>query len=198
LTGCIWLWMMTSWHTPMCTRLPVSVKLDETRFFVGLLSRIQSSGSLTGADIASEATYFLSAAIGACYSVLEQLKRQVIPSLRKLETRERSTLLKEFRNATRQVQDANADLYGEGGLRHVSVHHKPIPATPRKRLLGGFGSAKFGELAFGEAREVLTLYVVDGGARQVPIVPRLERHIKDLGELVIRWATKLAELDPGG
>ena len=60
--------------------MTVREKLEEARFFLSLLRRIETEGSVTG--ISAEDTYFTSAAVNACYSVGEHLKRQGIRAIR--------------------------------------------------------------------------------------------------------------------
>ena len=62
-------------------------KLQEARFFLELLKRIENGQPATTESCDNEATYFTSALLNACYSVLAHLSRQGKQALRVPQTR---------------------------------------------------------------------------------------------------------------
>lgn len=155
-------------------------KLAEAMFFLALLKRIESGQPVTDEPLDSEATYFLSALLCACFSVLEYLKKQGLG------------------DAVTKMYRQNPDLYSRPkkrssdtkgyGLRHLSVHHKPVGVEHHDRTLGTLGSVPLGRLPLGAIRRERHLYTDDPHSdAHVRIVKRMREHVRDLEALVTRW-----------
>ena len=177
-------------------------KLAEARFFLGLLERIEKDQPVTTDSLDNEATYFTSALLNACYSVLEHLKGQ---GKRALRAAGKKDLEDQLEGDVHKALQRNHDLYNQGargsgisgyGLRHLSVHHKVVDTSHHDHRLGTFGSARFGSLRFGEAKIEHRLYV-DGQHPDTPvwIVPRMTEHMRELESLVKGWQNRIAALD---
>jgi len=83
-------------------------KLAEARFFLGSLKRIERDQPVTTDSLDDEATYFTSAILNACYSVLEHLEHQGTHALRAVHKQDEIAALKEdLRNTVQR----NSDLY---------------------------------------------------------------------------------------
>ena len=183
-------------------------KLEEARFFLALLKRIENGQPVTTESLDNEATYFTSALLNACYSVLVHLKRQGLPALRTADRQGSTQLEDQLKNEVGSTFQRNRDLYDKGsrgtgmrgyGLRHLSVHHKIVDARHHDRTLGTFGSAPFGRLRYGESRIERRLYVDDPhSAVPVQIVPRMTEHVRELEDLVTNWEQRIAGLDDAG
>jgi len=172
-------------------------KLAEAKFFFALLKRVEDAGPITKEQLDDEATYFLSALVGATYSVLQYLKKEGKQALRprrdpKLALHEDS-LEKEIAAISQQ----NGLLYDDPargrdsrgrGLRHLYVHHKMVDAQHHERTIGTLGSAPLGRLRLGEGERVRSLYVADPRTDSpVQIVRFMEQHLRELEQLVVRW-----------
>lgn len=177
-------------------------KLAEARFFLGLLKRIEKDQPVTTDSLDNEATYFTSAILNACYSVLEHLEHQGTHALRAAHKQDEIASL---RDAVKKTVQRNPDLYYQGkrgsstndyGLRHLSVHHRVVNTRHHDHRLGAFGSARFGSTRFGEAKIEHRLYV-DGQHPDTPvwIVPRMTEHLRELETLVRDWQNRIAALE---
>lgn len=169
-------------------------KLAEARFFLALLNRIKNGQPITTEPLDSEATYFTSALLNACYSILEQLRCQ---GKRALRAAERHQMVDQLETAVENTFLQNPDLYHEGphgsgtkecGIRHLSVHIKPVLAGHHDSTLGTYGSTRYGSLMYGESRLEHHLYV-NHPVSEAPvwIVPRMTKHVRELEELVTSW-----------
>jgi len=183
-------------------------KLAEARFFLALLKRIESGQTVTPESLDDEATYFMSALLNACYSVMQHLGKQGKQALRAAEGEESRELDSCLGKEVDDVRKRNRVLYykprrgessEESGLRHLSVHHEVVAGKHRERTMGTWGSAMWGEMMFGEVRVVRRLYVDDPHSEApVWIIPRMTEHVRELEELVTRWENHIAGLDDGG
>jgi hypothetical protein len=134
-------------------------KLAEARFYLGLLRRIENSQPVTTDTLDNEATYFMSALLNACYSVLEHLERQAKRALRSMAARASSARTEELDAAIIAVHDQNSDLYGTSrgaasprhGLRHIAVHHEVVEGKHHVQSHGGWGSGMWGTKMWGES-----------------------------------------------
>lgn len=181
-------------------------KLAEARFFLALLKRIENCQPVTNEPLDCEATYFTSALLSACYSVLEHLRKQGKRALRVARNQESKELASCLGKEVDAVLQQNRMLYNQPkrsaqpddwGLRHLSVHHKTVDAKHHDRMLGTLGSAQLGRLKLGEARRERRLYVIDphSGA-PVRVVLRMTGHVRELEDLVTNWADhRIADLD---
>ncbi len=84
-------------------------KLAEARFFLMLLKRIENNQPVTTDSLDNEATYFTSALLNACYSVLEHLECQGKRALKSIGT-SKAKLCK---------PDLERSCAPAGGLRHL-------------------------------------------------------------------------------
>lgn len=185
-------------------------KLAEARFFLGLLQRIESSQPVTADTLDNEATYFTSALLNACYSVLEHLLSQGTRALGAVDTHQTGPLRAELRREIIALRARNADLYGneprsasgeERGIRHLVVHCEVVEARHVTRARGGFGTSMFGTKMLGDAPVSRHLYVEHPDAdSRLMIVPRMAEHLEQLEALVDRWDAKVARfaVDGGG
>jgi len=183
-------------------------KLAEAGFFLALLKRIENGQPVTTDSLDNEATYFSSALLNACYSVLGHLKCQGKRALRAAGGQDPRRLEDQLRKEVDSALQRNHDLYSQGargsgisgyGLRHLSVHHKIVDARHHDRTLGTFGSAPYGRLRYGETRLERRLYVDDPRSdAPVWIVPRMTEHVRELEKLVTRWENRIAGLDDAG
>ncbi len=176
-------------------------KLNEARFFFALLKRVEDEGPISIESLDNEATYFLSALLGATYSVLQYLEKEGKRALR--APRDPKVALQQvvLEEQIGTIRHKNGLLYDEPGrsedqkmrgLRHLSVHHKMVAAQHRQHSIGSFGSAPFGRLRFGAGDIVRRLYVLDPATdAQVPILPLMTTHLHELEELVVRWEEKV-------
>jgi hypothetical protein len=180
-------------------------KLAEAGFFLALLKRIENDQPVTTDSLDNEVTYFTSALLSACYSVLEHLKCQ---GKRALRAAGRKDLEDQLEGDVHKALQRNRDLYNQGargsgisgyGLRHLSVHHKIVDARHHDRTLGTYGSAPYGRLRYGGTRIERRLYMDDPHSEApVWIVPRMMEHVHELEELVTRWENCIADLDDAG
>jgi len=183
-------------------------KLAEAWFFLALLNRIENGQPVTTESLDNEATYFTSALLNACYSVLEHLRKQGKRALRAAQNQESKELASCLDKDVDAVWHRNRTLYNEPkrgaqlehwGLRHLSVHHKTVDAKHHDRTFGTYGSAPYGRLRYGESRLERRLYVDDPFSEEpVRIVLRMTEHVHELEELVTRWENRIADLDDAG
>ena len=183
-------------------------KLAEAGFFLALLKRIENGQPVTTESLDNEATYFTSAVLNACYSVLEYLKYQGKRALRAAGRQDLRQLEDQLGKELDSALQRNHDLYSLGargagisgyGLRHLSVHHKIVDARHHDRTLGTYGSAPYGRLRYGETRIERRLYVDDPHSETpVRIVPRMTEHVRELEKLVTRWENCIAGRGDGG
>jgi len=166
-------------------------KLAEARFFLDLLGRIENGQPVTTEPLDSEAIYFTSALLNACYSVGEVLAEE---GKKALKNTKRSNLIDKPKEEVKNLRDQNPDLYfskrgsDKYGLRPLSVHHKPVGAK-RIPSPGGYGTARYGTRRYG-AGGASYLYVVDPfSGERISIVPRMTKHVRELEELVRGWET---------
>lgn len=180
-------------------------KLAEARFFLGFLERIEKDQPVTTDSLDNEATYFTSALLNACYSVLEHLKGQGKNALKAAHKQDEVVDLEDDVKKTFQQ---NPDLYNQGkhrsstndhGLRHLSVHHKVVDTRHHDHRQGTLGSARLGSLRPGETKTEHRLYV-DGHHPNTPvwIVPRMTEHVRELEKLVTGWQNRITALHDAG
>ena len=143
-------------------------KLAEARFFLALLRRIENGQPATTDSLDNEATYFNSALLNACYSVLQHLRKQGKRALRAAQKQESKGLVSCLDKEVDTVLQRNRILYNEPkrgaqseewGLRHLSVHHEIVDAQHHDYTMGTYGSAPYGRLRYGETRLERRLYV---------------------------------------
>lgn len=180
-------------------------KLEEAGSFLALLKRIENGERATTESLDNEATYFTSALLNACYSVLKHLRSQGMSALRASSRQDPERLKNQLKDDVEGAFQRNQDLYGKGthgsgmkgyGLRHLSVHHKIVDARHHDRRLGTLGSAPLGRLRPGEVRIERRLYMDDPHSEApVRIVPRMTKHVRELEELVTNWENRIAGLD---
>ena len=183
-------------------------KLAEARFFLALLRRIENGQPATTDSLDNEATYFNSALLNACYSVLQHLRKQGKRALRAAQKQESKGLVSCLDKEVDTVLQRNRILYNEPkrgaqseewGLRHLSVHHEIVDAQHHDYTMGTYGSAPYGRLRYGETRLERRLYVDDPRSdAPVWIVPRMTEHVRELEKLVTRWENRIAGLDDAG
>lgn len=179
-------------------------KLAEARFFLGLLRRIESNQPVTADSLDNEATYFTSALLNACYSVLEHLECQGKRALRSIATRESKSCETELESDAVAVHARNSDLYHaergapsrRTGLRTLVVHREVVDGRHQEQIHGGLGSARLGTTRLGAATHSRRLYV-DHPISQTRlwIVPRMTEHAQELEELVTHWENLITSLD---
>ncbi|HQM38552.1 MAG TPA: hypothetical protein PLN64_06630, partial [Candidatus Bipolaricaulis anaerobius] len=169
---------------PPVPAMTVREKLvEEARFFLSLLRRIETEGSVTG--IGAEATYFTSAAVNACYSVGEHLERQGVRAIRQSGRPNAGQYAEELKKQLKDLRAANSDLYKE--LRDRSVHEEIVPVSPTERIIGVWGDGTWGRGRWGGIEKERILYVEDGGGKRIAVVERLRRYIVELEGLLGRW-----------
>jgi hypothetical protein len=179
-------------------------KLAEARFFVGLLRRIENNQPVTTDSLDNEATYFTSALLNACYSLLEHLECQGKQALRSIAARESKSCETELENNAVAVRARNSDLYHaergapsrRTGLRTLVVHHAVVDGRHQEETHGGLGTARLGTTRLGAATHSRRLYVDHPISQErVWIVPRMAEHVQELEELVGHWENRIASLD---
>jgi len=185
----------------MNTLMETRRKLAEAKFFFALLKQVEDTGPITSETLDDEATYFLSALLSAMYSVLEYLNRESKRALRACRDPRLAMQEALLKKETSGIKQRNGLLYNdpgrredpnERGLRSLSVHHKIVDAQHHEHTIGTWGSAPWGRLRFGEARQVRSLFVRDPrtGA-QVSIVPFVTSHLHELEGLVAHWEERI-------
>jgi len=155
--------------------------------------RIENNQPVTTDTLDNEATYFTSALLNACYSVLEHLMTQGKRALQPAGTCEAEALLSKLTSEVRAFRAGNTDVYENSrGMRSLAVHLEVVEAKQLTRQHGGFGTSMFGTAQFGSASTSRHLYVEypDAGSRLM-IVPRMTEHVEELDVLVERWDGKL-------
>ena len=179
-------------------------KLAEARFFLELLRRIENSQPVTTDSLDNEATYFTSALLNACYSVLEHLERQGKRALRAANSQGIPMLVKRLEKEIDSFLDQNGTLYERDehradkgcGLRHLSVHHEVVDGKHQEQHHGGWGNGMWGNGMWGAATSTCCLYVDHPTSRErLWIVPRMTVHVQELEELVGHWENRIASLD---
>jgi len=155
-------------------------KLEEARFFLKLMRRIENSQVplLDGYTTKQEYVYHLSAFVGACYSVTEYLWHG-LKALR--------PLVDDFRD------NKHKDVYGDGpagGLRTQTVHFHPV--VPQRE---GYEPPQGDQVNF-ELREyrpsdgnqvnfeLKNEYYLTEDASEKPITRLCENHLAELNALV--------------
>jgi len=176
-------------------------KLEEARFFVTLLKRVEDAGPITKEKLDDEATFLFSALINATYSVLECLAEEGKQALRRRRDRAVALQSRSLVNEIGTVKEGRPVLYGgpksgrnnePPGLRALSVHHKMVDTQHREHTAGMLGSAPFGQLRFGAVETARSLYVLDPGTESpVQIVPLMVEHLRELEQLVARWENEI-------
>lgn len=177
-------------------------KLAEAHFFLGLLKRIEKDKPVTAESLDTEATYFTSALLSACYSVLEHLERQGKRAFRSIDAHESKSCEAELEGDVAALRAQNSALYATDhdgrsretyGLRHLSVHHKMVEAKHRDqtRTSTPYGRSRYGGV--GHERRFYVDHPHSGDA--IPIVATMGEHVGALGELVTRWESRIASLD---
>jgi len=179
-------------------------KLAEAKFFFALLKRVEDAGPITNEQLDDEATYLLSALVGATYSVLQYLEKEGKRALRPARDPEFAAQQKALEKEIGEISKRSGLLYEEPGrredpkrrgLRHLSVHHKMVGAQHRERTIGTLGSAPLGRLRLGAVEAIRSLYVPDPRTDSpVQIMPFMEQHLRELGQLVARWEQKVQAL----
>lgn len=163
--------------------MTVREKLEGAHFFLSLLKRIETEGSVTG--ISAEATYFTSAAVNACYSVGEHLKSQGIRAIRRSGRPNAAQSTEELGKELKDLRAANSDLYRE--LRDRNVHEEIVPVSLVERIIGVWGDGTWGRGRWGGIGKERILYVEGSGGKRIAVVERLRRHIVELEGLLGRW-----------
>jgi hypothetical protein len=176
-------------------------KLAEAHFFLDLLKRIERDRPLTAASLDTEATYFTSALLSACFSVLEHLECQGKRALRAINTPESKSCESELEGDVAALRAQNSALYatdengrsrGTYGLRHLSVHHRMVEARHRDQTRT---SAPYGRLRYGAVEHDRRFYVDHPNSGDtILIVATMSEHVCALGELVARWEDRIASL----
>jgi len=182
-------------------------KLAETRFFLGFLKRIEDNQPATTELLDNEATYFTSALLNACYSVLEHLECQGKRALRSIDTPEAKLCESDLEKAVRHLEDSDicrpvrrgAPLE-RAGLRTLAVHHELVQGKHQNQTHGGWGSARWGTTRWGATTSTCRLYADHPISKErVWIVPRMTEHVQELEELVTHWENRIVSLGiPGG
>lgn len=170
-----------------------------------LLKRIENNQPVTTDTLDNEATYFTSALLNACYSVLEHLECQGKRALRSIATRESKSCKTKLESDVAALRARNSDLYatdhdatsrGTYGLRHLTVHHEVVDGRHQEQTHGGLGTARLGTTRLGAATHSRRLYVDHPFSQaRLWIVPRMTEHAQELEELVGRWENRIASLD---
>ena len=179
-------------------------KLAEARFFLELLRRIENSQPVTTDSLDNEATYFTSALLNACYSVLEHLACRGKQALRSIATRESKSCETELENDIAKARARNSDIYGtergapsrRTGLRTLAVHHEVVAGKRHVQSHGGWGRGMWGTRMWGASPSSCHLYI-DHPVSQARlwIVPRMIEHAQELEKLVTQWENRIASLD---
>ena len=160
-------------------------KLAEARFFLDLLARIENGQPVTTEPRDSEATYFTSALLNACYSVLEHLKKQGKNALRIAGRRD---LAVDLEKAIEDTRRQNPILDHSDGLRSLSVHLKIVDIKHSAGHGGGYGASMYGTSMYGASGSGGQLYVDDPfSGVPVLLVPMMTKQVHELEELVRRW-----------
>ena len=179
-------------------------KLAEAKFFFALVKRVEAAGPITEEQLDDEATYFLSALVGATYSVLQYLGKEGKRALRAPRDPKLALHGDSLEEQIAAINGRNGLLYDDPGpargsrgrgLRHLYVHHKMVDAQHYEPTIGTLGSAPLGRLRFGAGEIVRSLYVTDPRTDSpVLIVPFMEHHLRELVQLVARWEHDIRSL----
>jgi len=153
-------------------------KIEEAKYFLELLCQLETeSKTLTDRTVKDEATYLTSALMNACYSVLEQLKKEI---RERMESRDGEASWIKLENklgkAVNDFKKKHPEIGGE--QRRISVHHRAVTVESHMSS-GGWGSSMFGERTFGSGGKVELRF---SDPPRKSIVDTFRRDIRELGQ----------------